>query len=44
MPPDHQGDPLTRSVLRRFSHFQKLQLMVCICCTSECLDILRHFR
>ena len=32
MPPDHQGDPITRSVLRRFSHFQKLQRMVRYSC------------
>jgi hypothetical protein len=35
MPPDHQGDAVTRSVLRRFSHFQKLQRMVRCSYTSS---------
>ena len=39
MPPDHQGDPITRSVLRRFSHFQKLQRMVCCSGAGPCQNM-----
>ena len=49
MPPDHQGDPITRSVLRRFSHFQKLQRMVrpqrtepCTCPLPSTLSMLHR--
>ena len=42
LPPDEAAAPRSRSVLRRFSHFQKLYRIVSATCSCNCItDCLR---